>query len=135
MEQIAYTTALSFLVVLPMGALIFAFIPVVFFSKGKSVFRETYQRQLIYLIGSAVISHVSAKFIGTRIEYTQDAKVILDGFSISIPSILYAICIFLAAKRLNNMGYSRFISLSAALPFAGPAMLMWLAVTIRQKQI
>lgn len=134
MEEIIYTTILSFLIVIPLMAFIFAVVPIVFFTKGKKILRVQFQNKLLIYIILSVSMHVTAKVMGTMLEYSEITRLILNSLTQTVPAIFYAVCVYLASKRLNGMGYNRFWSLLCVLPVLGPPMLFWLAVSIREKQ-
>ena len=134
LAEILYTTVLSFVIVFPIVALFFAVIPVIFFTKSKTILRQHYQNKLILFFSMGAMTLIFAKLVGAKDQVSPLVGQALNSFAISVPVIFYAVCIYMAAKRLNEMGFSRFYSLIGGLPILGPSALIWLALTIRQKK-
>lgn len=134
MEDIIYTTILSFGLAIPPMSLIFSIAPVAFFTKNKRIFRTEFQSKILIYATISISTHIAAKILGATAAYSELSRLLLNFLAQTIPAILYAACVYLASKRLNSMGYNRFWSLLSTLPALGPAMLLWIALSIREKQ-
>ena len=130
----------SFLILIPFLATILSILFVFFINRDSFLLRSQYQNRLILLIGSAIVINVLGQlgYLGRPIVLEQlNGKGVTVPFhlisTIFIPTIIFAVCIRYAAKRLSGMGYNRFFSLFAVLPVFGPCFLFWLALTVRER--
>ena len=146
LQHAIFPVLFIFLFFIPLISMFFSPFLVLFIGKNSELGRTQFQNKLILWLGLAIVISTLGKlgYLGTSIPSPQmadDGNIIINRVNISfistafIPGILFSICVRSAAKRLKGMGYNRFLSLLALLPFIGPMLLIWLAFTIRERKL
>jgi len=130
-----------FLVMVPLCSITISPFLVVFNNKNSEIGRSDFQNKLILRLGLTLVFSILGKlgYLGMpTAAVLPDMTIVKTNLSIIstvfIPAVLYSFCLRNAGKRLQGMGYSRFFSLLGVLPLAGPMLLVWLALTIRERQ-
>lgn len=130
----------SFLILIPFLSTIFSILLVLFAGRESYLLRSQYQNKLLLLTGAAIIINILGQlgYLGRPITLDQvNGKEITAPFhlisTVFIPTMIFAVCVRYAAKRLIGMGYNRFLSLLAVVPVFGPCFLFWLALTVKER--
>ena len=131
-DQFLYTTAVFILVSLPMGSFLFSIVALIIPISKTALDRTGYQKNLVKFLFLALVLHVGGKL---SISYVRSEEMFTVARSIATvgPAICYAVAINASGRRLVSMGLNKFIALAGVIPFVGPAFLIWLSITIYQR--